>query len=354
MDGEAAPRQLGVLQGFPQGVAWAADTSRLLVSNESGEGSGVWQLDMEGHLTAPVVPEDSTGPGIDARAGRVVYARARQVIDIWKVAVDVTLKAQAHPWIASTRQQLTPQFSPDGARIAFQSNRSGTPEIWLADADGHNEVRLTNFNGPLTGGPSWCADGRRLAFDARDSRASGVYVVDVLERVPRRVPTTESNLALPVWSSDCDSLLASDVRGILFSLPVQGGAARRFTAKRSYLAAVAGDRVVFNVAEPAGVRLWIKALSAGEEQPLADIPTLSYADSWTAGNGAVYFTDIARTPVKIYRYDLATRARDAVASLPNVPSPLGGLGLAVSPNGKTLLYTHTEDVQSDLFLATIY
>ena len=45
----------------------------------------------------------------------------------------------------------TPQFSPDGRRVAFASNRSGESEIWLADPDGSNAVQLTSMGAQRTG-----------------------------------------------------------------------------------------------------------------------------------------------------------------------------------------------------------
>jgi Tol biopolymer transport system component len=82
------------------------------------------------------------GGGVTAADGRIVYSRSRQLINIWRVARDKQ-DSPADRWIYSTREQLTPRYSPDGARIAFQSDRSGTPEIWLSDADGGNATRLT-------------------------------------------------------------------------------------------------------------------------------------------------------------------------------------------------------------------
>ena len=77
----------------------------------------------------------SLAPGLASHAGRAVYSRARQVIDIWHLSLTHPA-GSARRWIYSTRAQLMPSYSPDGARIAFQSNRSGSPEIWIADADG--------------------------------------------------------------------------------------------------------------------------------------------------------------------------------------------------------------------------
>jgi Tol biopolymer transport system component/DNA-binding winged helix-turn-helix (wHTH) protein len=344
------PRELARFQGLPQGIAWR-DARHVFVANDSGDGSGVWTLDLDGKKTRPAIAEDVLAAGLSARGGHVVYSRARQVIDIWHLAPGS--ETPARKWIFSTRSQMTPQFSPDGQRIAFQSNRSGSPEIWLTDADGSNAVRLTNFNGPLTGGPSWCADGRRLAFDSRESGVSAIYVVDVLERVPRRVATPQTNLALPVWSADCRWLLASDGREVLYRVPSGGGEAQRFTRQRSYQAAVVGERVLFNVIEPASVSLWSKPLDGGEASALPGMPRLAYADGWAANVREIVFTDSSTDPVRLRRYDLVSRRISDIARLPDKPTPLGGLGLALSADGATVLYTHTEDLQSDLVLALL-
>jgi Tol biopolymer transport system component/DNA-binding winged helix-turn-helix (wHTH) protein len=345
----AAPRKLAHFSGLPQGLAWR-DAQHLLVANDSGDGTGLWTVAMDGRRDLRQAAEDSLAPGLAVAAGRLVYSRARQVIDIWHLPLRDP--GPARRWIYSTRQQLTPSYSPDGARIAFQSNRSGSPEIWIADANGANAARLTSFNGPLAGGPSWCSDGRRLAFDSRESGMSAIYIVDTLERVPRRVASSRDNLALPVWSSDCRFLIASDGREGLYRVPAEGGQAEKFSAQRSYQAAVAGERVVFNAAGPDGVTLWSKPITGGKELPLPGLPALGYSDSWTTDGRWLYFTDTTRRPVEVRRYSLADARLETVGSLPNIPTPLGGLGMAVSPDGESLLYTHTEDTQGDLVIAT--
>jgi Tol biopolymer transport system component/DNA-binding winged helix-turn-helix (wHTH) protein len=348
----AAPRRIATIQGFPQGLAWVPDADRILIANESGNGSGVWELELDGTLHAPHALEEAVGPGITARGGKAAFTRARQIIDIWHVDLAPDAVPVPHKWISSTRSQITPQYSPDGARIAFQSNRSGSPEIWIADADGRNAARLTSFGGPLTGAPAWCSDGRRLAFDARESGTSAVYIVDTLERVPRRVATPQTNLALPVWSADCRWLLASDGRNSLYRVPSDGGEAQRFTSLSSYRAAVIGDRVVFNVTEADGVTLWMKPLEGGQEIRIPGLQRLAYADSWAATEQSIYFTDSTWVPAALRRYDFATASTPFAAEIAQ-PTALGGLGLAVSPDGKSVLFTHTEDTQSDLVLVDL-
>lgn len=55
--------------------------------------------------------------------------------------------------------------SPDGRRIAFDSDATGPPQVYLMDADGSHERRLTDSPGYAVD-PAWAPDGRTLAFES--------------------------------------------------------------------------------------------------------------------------------------------------------------------------------------------
>jgi hypothetical protein len=70
------------------------------------------------------------------------------------------------------RKQLTqsgenfdPAWSPDGQKIAFISNRSGSTELWVMNKDGSGQRRLTETDATRAGNPTWSSDGQRILFN---------------------------------------------------------------------------------------------------------------------------------------------------------------------------------------------
>jgi len=64
-----------------------------------------------------------------------------------------------------------PRWSPDGSRIAFQSDRGGRMEIWTIRPDGSDVVRVASIPAGDAVSPVWAPDGLRLAFAARGGDA---------------------------------------------------------------------------------------------------------------------------------------------------------------------------------------
>jgi TolB protein len=60
-------------------------------------------------------------------------------------------------------QDSQPSFSPDGTKITFTSFRDGNFEIYVMDADGSNQTRLTN-DPAIDTDPSFSPEGTKIAF----------------------------------------------------------------------------------------------------------------------------------------------------------------------------------------------
>ena len=77
------------------------------------------------------------------------------------------------PFVATPFNESSPRFSPDGRRVAFQSDASGRPEIYVRAFDGSSQVRISKDGGTR---PRWAADGRELYFLGDAGRLMAVAI----------------------------------------------------------------------------------------------------------------------------------------------------------------------------------
>ena len=103
--------------------------------------------------------------------------------------------------LSDTMLERTVLASHHKPQIAFVSTRDGNPEIYVMDADGNNQMRLTNH--PETDyQPSWSPDGGRIVFSSnRNGGNSQIYVMDSNGKNVRRLTAGISD-GQPAWSPD--------------------------------------------------------------------------------------------------------------------------------------------------------
>ncbi|MGZ0170650.1 MAG: TolB family protein [Planctomycetales bacterium] len=94
-----------------------------------------------------------------------------------------------------------PNWSPDGKRIAFTTDRWGDLEIALINPDGTNLTRLTTSKG-LDDYPSWSPSGNRLAFTSNRDGNLEIYIYE--SSTGRLVNATQSPAIdnFPAWTAD--------------------------------------------------------------------------------------------------------------------------------------------------------
>ena len=92
---------------------------------------------------------------------------------------------------------MEPDWSPDGTKIAFVSNRSGGTQIHIMNADGKNQIRLTD--GPRKKRePDWSPDGGKIAFTVQD-----VFLhIDVMDADGNNRMRLVRQASAPSWSPD--------------------------------------------------------------------------------------------------------------------------------------------------------
>jgi Tol biopolymer transport system component len=95
--------------------------------------------------------------------------------------------------------------SLDGAegKIVFVSNRDGNSEIYVMDADGGNQTRLTNnFDGISEDFPAWSPDGTKIAFVSNRDGNDEIYVMDADGQHQTRLTDNKAGDYYPTWSPD--------------------------------------------------------------------------------------------------------------------------------------------------------
>jgi TolB protein len=104
-------------------------------------------------------------------------------------------------------------LAPSGNQIAYVSDQSGGPQIYVMNRDGTGQRRVT-FAGNYNSNPDWSPDGTRIAFTGRDSRNRfDIFIVDVNSSLIERLTQDQGNNESPTWSPDGQYIIFQSSRG---------------------------------------------------------------------------------------------------------------------------------------------
>jgi Tol biopolymer transport system component/serine/threonine protein kinase len=357
------PRQITLGKQDAQYPAWTADGREIVYSAGSLFPRGLWRISVFGHAAGraepqrlPSVGNDASEPAISRSGHRLAYVHPLSHNSIWRMAAP-SLEGkklrplnQPAPLISSTRDDESPQFSPDGKKIAFQSIRSGSLEVWVCDADGSNAVQLTSFGGPDVSTPRWSPDGGRIAFDSNAPGEWDIYVVGANGGKPQRMTTDPANDGNPSWSPDgqwiyFDSARAGEQQ--VWKMPANGGEAVQVTKDGGFAPLESPDgKFLYYTKALESTSLWKIPVGGGEASKVLE--GLSFFQNVAIVGSGVYFVPIRNTTgdssIQFLRF--ATNNISNIAALEK--SPISGL--AVSPDGKWILYSLEQQSGSELML----
>ena len=214
-------------------------------------------------------------PAVSLGGDRVALAQRQGESHLWQAQLTDGFHATGDPEQLhhSTKSEGFLQYSWDGERVAFQSNRSGNFEVWLGGVRNQGLRQLT-FLGAHSGSPSWSPDGRRIAFDSNESGSWQVYVVGADGGKPDRLTSGFGLAAKPHWSPDGEWIYfggadADGTDGIWKVRPSGADLAMVFEGQ-NYFAGVSSDEGwLYYLAEGA---IWRVRTSGGTPEQIADQP----------------------------------------------------------------------------------
>ena len=343
------PRRVTFDNNNVPGLAWTPDGAHIVFTSRRGGTADLrlWLVSVSGGTPEPVTAGGEKGSDVamSRQGNRLAYTVASTTgdTDIWRLELSSsTGRASSQgKFIASTREDSSPQYSPDGKRIAFSSDRSGSDEIWICDSDGSNLIQLTQFGGPGVGSPHWSPDGRQIAFDSSPEGPSQIYLINAESGRPRRITNGEADDTAPSWSVDGKWIYFSSNRSgeqQIMKVPVQGGDAVAVTGRAGYWAFESPDaKFLYYDIENHGVWSIVRVpIDGGREEPVV---TKGYEMlNWAVMKDGIYFISLDGQTRRIEFYSFATGRTKQIATIGNMGFP----GFSVSPDERSILYTEVE------------
>ncbi|MDP9232132.1 MAG: hypothetical protein M3O73_05105 [Actinomycetota bacterium] len=214
--------------------AWSPDGTRIAFVR--GKDVYVIAPDGTGETKLTTTSRSTAGPlSWSPDSTRVAVSRGG---DIYSVRADGMGETRL---TASPHAEDQPEWSPDGAKIAYVDESNSSPGIKVVNADGSGATRLTSPRATdlSDGSPAWSPDSSKLAF----ARGAALWLVNADGAGVRRVAEGDQlkQYASPQWAPDGSSIAAGDETrlwlpfdpGIRLVSPVDGKARKIAPVPRS-------------------------------------------------------------------------------------------------------------------------
>ncbi len=136
----------------------------------------------------------------------LAFALTTNVTPAFAQSGDVAAKVEALGRINSAN---SPSLSPDGRRMAYLSNVSGSPQIWVRNLRTNSSIQITNLPDPV-GSVFWSPNGNRLAYSVAPGGGlnTQIWVMNADGTAAKRLtPGGRENNGLSGWTRDGTALM---------------------------------------------------------------------------------------------------------------------------------------------------
>lgn len=168
------------------------------------DGTDPIELTTTGNFARPSVSPDGT------RLAFMSFATAPDDNEVFVMNIDGT---GIDNLTDNTVADGNPDWSPDGERVVFETDRDGNQEIYVMDADGSNPIRVTN-DPAADFRSAWSPGGNLIAFtrttDGFDSRE--IFAIEVDGTGPVNLTDNTEADQHPEWSPDGGRILFEGAR----------------------------------------------------------------------------------------------------------------------------------------------
>ena len=201
-------------------------------------------------------------------------------------------------------------------------------------------------------GPRWSPNGQSIAFVAFPQQNEGLFVVSANGGSPRCLTTHPAEGGWPYWSHDSKWLYfrsSRTGRNEIWKMPSSGGEAVQITQNGGDFPQESPDGkfVYYEKGWPSLCSVWRIPVTGGEETRVLE--PVHPSGKWAVGKEGIYFFSRSGKgkDKEISFYEFATAETTKVLTIKDC-HPVAYI--AVSPDGRTILYPQVDQVGSDLML----
>lgn len=182
-------------------------------------------------------------------------------------------------------------------KLAFVSDRDGNEEIYLMNADGKGQQRLTNSPAADTD-PDWSPAGDAVVFQSLRNGNWDIYRVDITGRNLLQLTNDGADEVDPAWSPDGRWIAFRSNRAgtwDIYIIPADGGDAIRVSAAGNNAQAVwspSSERLAYHSDRDGNWEIYVGDITTGEETRVTFDDAKSQWPTWSCvGDSVVYATD---------------------------------------------------------------
>jgi len=331
--------------------AWTTDGQSLVFSSNR-DGSHLWVVSVNGGDPTQL---EGTGepvwhPAIAPVGDRLAFQKVTNPLNIWEVDLATKNPQAPRVLVSSTNgTNVGAQYSPDGKKLAFMSDRTGSMEIWASNRDGSNAIQLTTVH--LAGTPRWSPDSKTIAFDVGWREHGAIFIVRPDGGVPQPIVQDGNNNVVPSWSRDGRWIyFASDRSGKMqvWKTPLDGGPPVQLTTQGGFapMESYDGKTLYFAKSGMPSPEIWQMPILGGPETRVSPLLRPGTWASWAETRQGIYFVQQGASGTPLLSFlDYSDHRIRAISAIDRFP-----FWLAASPEGKALAFDMNSREESHILI----
>ena len=295
--------ELGTVSGNGRKITWGEPGKTVLLARDVNGIVNLWDYD----LTKKSYTQLTSGPGPDYLpmkdpAGKGIFfvnGKNSGSLSVYhlhtKTSSDVVSDVVSQPTL-----------SPDGKRFMYLINPEPTrSELWVADIDGKNKLRLASSRSIGVG--DWSPDGSQVTYTQTENSPDRLFVVNADGSHSHEVPLSVATVWSTTWSQDGNNLYVSGTKGATRlvhteKIAANGGDSAVAIADGCGYVTAALDSNYLLMSSSWGERLGIFELSVADKTCTVLVPGVTVFQPRVSSDGRyVLYTVSSRGEVSLYR-----------------------------------------------------